>query len=185
MYVLIEGSRDGISVRLRDTERSGLPMLSQSTTSPTFGDSRLPSRFWAKMRVLENGCWEWKSCLSAFGYGQVRVGKTKDGSRAQRHAHRVVYEHLVGPIPPAFHAHHLCQFRACVNPSHIQPLVAREHILQGNSFSALYARRSHCKWGHVYDAANTAYRKGKGSRVCRACVRIRVRRTRQLTMQEA
>jgi len=58
-------------------------------------DDRTLSRFLAKVERLENGCWIWTASQNRTGYGHFR-----DGSRI-RYAHRVSYEHHVGPIPDA------------------------------------------------------------------------------------
>lgn len=53
----------------------------------------LTERIEAAIAVTDAGCWEWTTSFSEDGYGRIGV----DGK--QRRAHRVVYEHLVGPIP--------------------------------------------------------------------------------------
>ena len=109
-------------------------MLGQS---PTFGDPRLPARFWAK--VNENGpvpahrpdlgpCWEWTGTRNRNGYG-----KFWDGSK-KAWVHRWAFEALIGPIPDGLECDHLCHngagclggpscpHRTCVNPAHIEPV---------------------------------------------------------------
>ena len=152
-----------------------LPMQTQFTT-PTFGDPRLPPRFWAK--VNENGpipahrpdlgpCWQWTASLSRDGYGNFRVGNSLSGKSRTVLAHRWAYEHLVGTILSGLEADHLCRFPPCVYPAHIEPVTHQENILRGNTIAARHAARTHCAQGHLYDEANT-YRWG-GRRICRKC----------------
>jgi len=150
-----------------------LPMQTQFTT-PTFGDPRLPARFWAK--VNENGpvpahrpdlgpCWQWTAALDGQGYGRFGV----DGMSV--YAHRIAYEQLVGPIPAGLQSDHLCRNHACVYPSHIEPVTPRENNLRGIGPAITRARhqsRTHCSQGHPYDEANTYHRPG-GRRLCRKC----------------
>ncbi len=132
---------------------------------PAFGDPRLPPNFWDRVRVLENGCWEWTGTRQtaqapAAGYGQVIV----DGQRCP--AHRVAYEALVGPIPQGLECDHLCRNRPCVNPSHIEPVTSSVNTLRGDHWER---RKKHCPQGHPYDEENT--HRYRGQRVCRRCDR--------------
>ena len=100
-------------------------MLNQSTISPTFGDDRLPARFWAKVRVLENGCWECQGSKVPSGYGSFWwQGK-------QHRAHRLAYQVLVSLIPWWLEADHLCRNPSCVwntgnEPKHREGCVLAE-----------------------------------------------------------
>lgn len=75
-------------------------------------------------------CWVWQRSLTTPGYGQVRI----DGKL--HHAHRVYYESANGPIPDGLDLDHLCRVRACVNPTHLEP-VSRAVNIQRGSKSAL------------------------------------------------
>ncbi len=181
----LDRGRDAVNVRPPDTERT-LSMLNQSTT---FGDPRLPRRFWQKVRVLDNGCWEWTAARTT-GYGSFRVGSLTDGTRRQTPAHRWAYEHLVGPIHEGLECDHLCHngtgcpggsscpHRACVNPAHIEPVTHRVNLLRGNTLPAKEAKTTHCPKGHPYDEANTCHR-SRGSRECRTCRNAAKRLARQ------
>ncbi len=96
-----------------DTERS-LSMQPQFTISPLFGDPRLPVHFWARVRVLENGCWEWIGAQIPKGYGQIRYIK-----RRQILTHRLAWEELSGPIPDGLYVCHHCDNPPCVRLDHL------------------------------------------------------------------
>ena len=97
---------------------------------PTFGDPRLPPRFWSKVRVLPNDCWEWTGTRNGVGYGRLGIGSRTDSSARMVYAHRFAYEHLVGPIPSELESDHLCRNRACVNPLHIEPVTRSVNFLR-------------------------------------------------------
>lgn len=124
-------------------------------------------------------CWIWQGSRTNKGYGRImRFGK-------QYHAHRVVWELLVGEVDPDLVLDHLCRERACVNPDHLEPVTNVENVRRGEGVCAQNARKTHCPQGHPYDEANT-YRIKTGGRSCRACARIRtrVRRARIRSTQE-
>lgn len=123
----------------------------------SFGGDVTPeqeARFWAKVVVVES-CWEWVGATSN-GYGQMKAdGKAKS-------AHRLSYEHHVGPIPDGLTLDHLCRNKRCVNPSHLEAVTHHENVLRGESGSAVNARKTHCPAGHPYAGES-------GKRRCRAC----------------
>lgn len=134
-------------------------------------------RFWIKVdrngpisvrRGAPGRCWVWTASLRPDGYGQFRIGGRIDGRNVR--AHQVSYELLVGPIPEGLVIDHLCRNRACVNPSHLEPVTHRINIIRGEGASAKAARAIHCKRGHPFDAENTIIR-SNGKRLCKACQR--------------
>ena len=167
------------------------PMLPQS---PTFGDPRLPLRFWAKVRILDNGCWEWMAYRNAEGYGMFGIGSRVDGVAL---AHRFAYMKLIGPIQQGLQSDHLCHtisdclggrncpHRRCVYPLHIEPVSSRENNLRGNGFSAREARQTHCLRGHPFDLLNTYVAPNSGRRRCRICRSQEPCRTIQTEIGEA
>lgn len=123
-------------------------------------------RFLAKIEMPEepDGCWVWIACKNKKGYGQFGLnGKA-------RLAHRVAYEHYVGPIPDGMEPDHTCRVRACVNFNHLEPVTHRVNILRGASPCAKHARKTHCKNGHLLSGDNlvTSVLK-RGHRLCRTC----------------
>lgn len=74
-------------------------------------------------------------------------------------------------------AMHLCDTPACVEPSHLRIGTTfdnmRDSVVKGRHSEA---RKTCCKHGHAFDAANTCIRRGK--RACRACARLRWRKRR-------
>jgi len=143
-----------------------LSMLNQFIT-------KLPPRFWSKIYVLEDGCWEWRASRTKAGYGRFRIGSVTQRTRTMLLAHRLAYEALVGALPNGYECDHLCRNRACVNPSHVEPVSHRENCLRGQSAPAHNARKTHCSKGHPFDEVNTYRWKSKPHyRRCRKCDRL-------------
>ncbi|MEV6737864.1 HNH endonuclease [Streptomyces sp. NPDC051104] len=145
----------------------------------TFGDPRLPDRFWSKTRVSNDGCWSWTAAKS-IGYGKISwEGKS-------RHAHIVAYTVLVGPVPDGHvidhECHHpsncaggnTCPHRACVNPNHMVAKTSQANTSTGR-VSHAGSRKTHCPSGHPYDGRNVRIG-SDGGRYCRECERLRSRR---------
>ena len=72
-------------------------------------------------------CWVWQRARSRTGYGQASDGKM------MRPAHRIYYERAYGEMPGGLVLDHLCRVRACVNPSHLEPVTRRENALRGKA----------------------------------------------------
>ena len=133
----------------------------------------LPDRLRSKIVEQADGCWGWAASKTHQGYGRFRMGDRN------ALAHRVVYEHLVGPIATGMTLDHLCRNRACVNPAHLEPLPLRENILRGRGVGAVNADKTHCKHGHEFTPENTYLGKKSGQRHCRECGREANRRFRR------
>lgn len=102
-------------------------------------------------------CWEWTAALNHAGYGIIGI------DRASRLTHRVAYELLVGPIPEGLTLDHLCRNRACVRPSHLEPVTHQINVLRGEGLAAQMARRTACALGHELDGMR------KQGRYCKTC----------------
>lgn len=107
-------------------------------------------------------CWIWTGYISPKGYGYH--GKHLS-------AHRAFYEALIGPIPKGLVLDHLCRFRACVNPLHLDPVTQKENIRRGESGKLSGIRqkaKTNCRQGHPYSGFNL-YNSPDGTRGCKIC----------------
>lgn len=103
-------------------------------------------------------CWLWT------GYTDKGYGRLSIQDRPGLHAHRVMYQELVGPIPEGMHLDHLCRVRNCVNPDHLEPVTPLENVRRS---PLTHGSETHCPSGHPYDDENTI--RYRGRRYCRAC----------------
>ena len=70
------------------------------------------------------GCWTWTGAKCRGGYGHGGQAQP----RAMVKVHRVVWEHLRGPIPEGLQLDHLCKVTACANPEHLEPVTPEENL---------------------------------------------------------
>lgn len=106
-------------------------------------------------------CWLWTACSQDGGYGRFRAkGETHQ-------AHRLAYEHYIGPIPDGLEIDHLCRVRGCVNPAHLEAVTHAENVRRGNS-GINNRSKVKCAQGHDYAGANL-WIHPSGKRVCRKC----------------
>ena len=106
-------------------------------------------------------CWNWTRQLTHCGYGRL-FGQP---------AHRLAYMAHVGPIGKGLDIDHLCRNRACVNPSHLEPVTRSVNVLRGirgTQQKEGAKARTHCSNGHDL-AGNTYLRPSDGARICRVC----------------
>lgn len=110
-------------------------------------------------------CWLWKASRNGGGYGMA----CPRGRGQMYAAHRVIYELLVGPIPPGLEIDHVCRQRGCVNPSHLRPCTPRENSTAPGAKTklAIQLATTRCPRGHAYDELNTYV--WQGQRHCRIC----------------
>jgi hypothetical protein len=110
----------------------------------------------------DTGCWLWTGKRDTSGYGRFTV----DGKSVA--AHRWFYELIHGPVDSALDMDHLCRVRACVNPSHVEPVTRSENLLRGER-----GRPTHCPQGHPMTDDNVyvsrAWRGLSPPRRCRTC----------------
>jgi len=130
-------------------------------------------RFFAKVQIVENGCWLWMGAIGtkwSYPYFKSDSGKMVL-------AHRWAYERWVGPIPEGFQLDHfVCETKHCVNPGHVRPVTPRENVLRSDGVTARNAAKTHCIRGHEFSEENTYRTPTTNDRQCRICQRETRRR---------
>lgn len=126
-------------------------------------------------RIPDAGCWLWTGKIFPNGYGCMRI--QRGGVRTAFMAHRVVYQHYVGPIPAGCDLDHLCRVRSCVNPTHLEPVSRKENLRRGGVIESLRSMAAaknvapFCAKGHAMTPENTYIYPGGQHRACRECMR--------------
>lgn len=127
-------------------------------------------RLLSKIRILDNGCWQWTGTISDDGYGVFSM------NRANHLAHRLIYQHFVGRIPTGLTLDHLCHtndplceggttcpHRRCVCwVGHLEAVTPEENNRRMRN------RRTHCVNGHKF-TPDTIYIDPDGYRECAIC----------------
>jgi len=84
-----------------------------------------------KVVVDDAGCWIFTGTKNRGGYGQVTTHRHRSAGSAGSTsivAHRVMYEHFVGPVPAGLQLDHLCSVPSCVNPDHLEAVTASQNM---------------------------------------------------------
>jgi hypothetical protein len=116
------------------------------------------------------GCWEWKGAADSKGYSRF-VLYDRYGGRKYMSGHRLAYHYFRGAIPEGLCLDHLCGFRDCVNPFHLEAVTIRENSLRQARWARRKARRPRCIHGHKFPEC---YPWPKKNRTCIKCLEIRV-----------
>src|SRR3990172_8620690 len=123
----------------------------------------LAARFWSKVSMSADGCWQWTGSTDGKGYGQLWI----DGRKYQAHVVSFVVIHS-GAIGNGLQLDHLCFNKRCVRPDHLEPVTARENSRRRSHRNPYIQRKreqTHCVNGHPFDGENLAMR--GPTRVCR------------------
>ncbi len=139
----------------------------------------LIERFWNKVEVLDEGCWQWKGGKTLHGYAQLWAGKPEQKLLL---AHRFSYTYFRSPITTGLEVDHLCRNRACVNPWHMELVSHAVNLARGNRskhIGLFHSLQTHCLNGHEFNHHNTYYHPIKGYRKCRICSAAHQRDLRQ------
>jgi hypothetical protein len=120
---------------------------------------RVIARFWSKVNkhgpapdhapYLGN-CWLWEGSLFSRPRGDHRYGAFWFNHQ-NRPAHVFSWELENGLLPDGKHPDHLCRVRACVRPSHLEPVDTRTNLLRSPiTLASINAAKTHCQKGHPY-----------------------------------
>lgn len=78
-------------------------------------------------RGYETPCWIWQKAFGTDHNGDPGHGSMFDGTK-MRPAHIVYYERKYGEVENGKQLHHKCEAKLCVNPDHLEPLTAADHV---------------------------------------------------------
>ena len=84
----------------------------------------VPARASFAARVEQRGpdeCWLWHGAKNREGYGRYLA----------HYAHRIAYVLAHGELSDGLTVDHLCRYRDCVNPVHLEAVTARENWERG------------------------------------------------------
>lgn len=88
-------------------------------------DPCTPDHYTVEDRGYTTKCWVWNGALKPNGYASVgHQGKSQSG-------HIVYYIRYKGAIPKGLEIDHLCRYRACVNPDHLEAVTRAVNLRRG------------------------------------------------------
>ena len=119
-------------------------------------------------------CKIWIKFLNKDGYGSFYFKKKL------RRAHRFSYYLNFGDIKDGMVVDHICKNRSCVEISHLRLVTRKQNSLENsNSVGAVNAKKTHCKYGHIFD------RKYGNQRYCSICAANKKKRLVKKWSEEA
>jgi hypothetical protein len=120
-------------------------------------------RFWTRVNVNPNGCWEWVGYRDPLGYGRYSFG------RRRALAHRVLWQWMFGPLDgPSQVVMHACDNPPCVNPLHLSVGTMGDNIRDAAAKKRLHGPTEQCRRGHPWVEPHLAH-DHRGNRYCRTC----------------
>ncbi|MCA9326766.1 HNH endonuclease [Candidatus Saccharibacteria bacterium] len=127
-------------------------------------------RFRSKIKITEQGCYQWTGARSKNGKGYAFF--SIDGK--VRILHRYLYQHMVEKLNDSKQLDHLCRNMGCVNTDHLEPVTLHENVvIRGTGITAENYKKTTCPQGHPYSGINS-----HGRRICRKCQRKQLRESR-------
>jgi len=132
-------------------------------------------RLLAAIKQSPDGCWLWTGYLDGEGYGRIFL------RGAHWQVHKLVYELMVGSVPPDCVLHHRCHHKHCCNPACLEPATRGLHIeLDGvrPKNRGPEPPQAFCKKGHQLTEDNVILRRDHGNltRFCKTCFEAAARR---------
>lgn len=112
------------------------------------------SRWWSKVQQSQ-ACWLWLGTILDSGYGSFWNGEREVG------AHVYGYELIVGSIPDDAELDHVCRNRACVKPTHLEPV--------SHALNVQRSIKNLCRKGHPLVPGNVYRMPKSGARLCITC----------------
>lgn len=174
----LAGVRNDHSVRYRWLGTQWMPDVHRARKAPPV-TKKVPSDVVERLTQgstfnPETGCITWNGAKLK-GYGVLTLnGKA-------RRVHIVAWEAANGPTPPGLELDHRCHsenrcglgddcpHRACWNVTHLVPTSHYQNVLDGESPSAINARKTHCIRNHPLSGPNLYVPPNRNARVCRQC----------------
>ena len=149
---------------------------------PRWFTRSLEERFWEKVVVHDDACWEWTGGITPSGYGSIHAPRKGRKARNCYATHVSWFIHY-GKWPENMLLHS-CDNPPCCNPGHLtegdHAENARQKMERGRHKQK---NQTHCFKGHPYSVENTyLYRNKRGCRLCRRAAAQRFdQQRRQLT----